>query len=65
MSETVKIALAQLNLWVGDVEGNVDKILAAAEQARSQGADLLAVPELAVLGYPPDDLLLRAGLPDA
>lgn len=61
-----KIVLAQLNLWVGDVTGNVDKIIVAAEQARdAHGADLLVTPELAVLGYPPDDLLLRSGLPAA
>ncbi len=63
MTDSIKIVLAQLNLWVGDIDGNVDKILAAAEAARAQGADLLAAPELAVLGYPPDDLLLRSGLP--
>ena len=64
MTDSIKVVLAQLNLWVGDIDGNVDKILAAAEEARAQGADLLATPELAVLGYPPDDLLLRSGLPD-
>ncbi len=63
---TNKIVLAQLNLWVGDIQGNVDKIISAAETARDKlGADLIATPELAVLGYPPDDLLLRSGLPDA
>ncbi len=64
MTDSIKIVLAQLNLWVGDIDGNVDKILAAAEEARAQGADLIAAPELALLGYPPDDLLLRSGLPD-
>lgn len=61
-----KIALAQLNLWVGDIDGNVDKIINAANRARDDlNADLIATPELAVLGYPPDDLLLRSGLPAA
>jgi NAD+ synthase (glutamine-hydrolysing) len=57
-------ALAQLNLWVGDVAGNVDKIIHAASEARDRhGASLLVCPELSLLGYPPDDLLLRRGLP--
>ncbi len=65
-AESVKVVLAQLNLWVGDIEGNVSKIIAAAEKARDElGGDLLAAPELGVLGYPPDDLLLRSGLPAA
>ena len=58
------LALAQLNLWVGDVEGNVGKIIAAATKARDElKADLIACPELSLIGYPPDDLLLRSGLP--
>lgn len=64
MSASFRLALAQLNLWVGDVEGNVTRIVAAAVHARdSLGASLLACPELSLIGYPPDDLLLRAGLP--
>ncbi|MBI2383587.1 MAG: NAD+ synthase [Gammaproteobacteria bacterium] len=64
MSQTLRLAAAQLNLWVGDVEGNVAKIVAAAGDARDRlHADLVAMPELALLGYPPDDLLLRSGLP--
>ncbi len=61
----MKLALAQINLWVGDIEGNVAKIIRAAEQAKGQGAELVACPELAMLGYPPDDLLLRSALPRA
>jgi NAD+ synthase (glutamine-hydrolysing) len=62
----MKIAMAQLNLWVGDIDGNVDKIIAAAHTARDEhGADLVVSPEMAVLGYPPDDLLLRRALPAA
>jgi NAD+ synthase (glutamine-hydrolysing) len=57
------LVLAQLNLWVGDVPGNVDKIVAACTRARDQlGARLIACPELALIGYPPDDLLQRSGM---
>ncbi len=60
------IAVAQLNFWVGDIQGNVEKIVAAATKARDEmGADLIAFPELALIGYPPDDLLLRSGVPPA
>ena len=63
---SLTLALAQLNLWVGDVEGNVGKIIAAANKARDElKADLIACPELSLIGYPPDDLLLRSGLPKA
>jgi len=64
MSAVLRIAAAQLNFWVGDVEGNVAKIIRAAHDARDRlKADVVVFPELAVLGYPPDDLLLRSGLP--
>lgn len=53
----MKIALAQLNLVVGDLAGNARAILNAAQQASRQGARLLVVPELALCGYPPRDLL--------
>lgn len=56
---SLKIAVAQINCIVGDLAGNARRILAAAEQARDQGADLLVTPELALCGYPPEDLLLR------
>ena len=60
----MRLAAAQINLWVGDVEGNVTKIIAAAAQARDElNADLVACPELSLIGYPPDDLLLRTALP--
>ncbi len=62
----LRIAAAQLNLWVGDLDGNVAKIIAAAVKARDElGAQLVATPELSLLGYPPDDLLLRTALPQA
>ena len=59
----MKIALAQLNVLVGDVAGNADAICAAIRVARDDhGADLVVFPELAVCGYPPEDLLFQAGL---
>jgi len=54
-----RIALAQMNATVGDLEGNAEKILRFAEEARKEGADLVAFPELALTGYPPEDLLLK------
>ena len=56
---TLKVAIAQINCTVGDVAGNARRILAAAQNAHEQGADLLLTPELALCGYPPEDLLLR------
>jgi NAD+ synthase (glutamine-hydrolysing) len=57
----MRIALAQINPVVGDLDGNRSLILARLEEARSAGADLALFPELAVTGYPPEDLLLRPG----
>ena len=57
----MRLALAQLNAIVGDLEGNREKILDALSDARSAGADLVVFPELATTGYPPEDLLLRPG----
>jgi NAD+ synthase/NAD+ synthase (glutamine-hydrolysing) len=56
---SLKIAIAQINATVGDLAGNAARILDFAERARAQGADLLLTPELAICGYPPEDLLLR------
>jgi NAD+ synthase (glutamine-hydrolysing) len=59
----VKIGLVQLNTRVGAVDENADKIIAAANRARDEfGCDLLLLPELALCGYPPEDLLLHQGL---
>lgn len=55
----LKIAIAQINCTVGDIAGNAARIFAAAERASALGADLLLTPELALCGYPPEDLLLR------
>lgn len=56
---TLRVALAQINSTVGDLEGNTAKILEAIEKARSQGADLVSFPEMALPGYPVEDLLLK------
>lgn len=55
----MRIALAQINSTVGDLTGNVAKIIAGINQAREIGADIVTFPELAVCGYPPEDLLLK------
>ena len=60
-----RIALAQINSTVGDLEGNVAKIRAGLEQARAQGCRLVAFPELAVTGYPPEDLLFKSAFIEA
>jgi NAD+ synthase (glutamine-hydrolysing) len=57
----MKIALAQIDPVVGDLDGNRELIVACIEEAREVGADLVVLPELAVTGYPPEDLLLRPG----
>ncbi len=56
----LRVALAQLNTTVGDLAGNSALILDAGRRAAEVGADLVAFPELALTGYPPEDLLLRA-----
>ncbi len=56
---TIRIALAQINPTVGDFDGNAAKIVANIERARDAGADIIAVPELSLTGYPPEDLLLK------
>src|SRR6202050_150094 len=61
MSESLKIALAQVNLLVGDVRGNAQLTIDRARQARALGADLVLFPELALSGYPPEDLLFHRG----
>ena len=55
----LRIALAQVNTTIGDFDGNVKKILGAVDAARSAGADIVTLPELAVCGYPPEDLLFK------
>ena len=57
----LRVALAQLNQTVGDVDGNADRLIAAYGGAQRAGCDLVAFPELAITGYPPEDLVLREG----
>ena len=61
----MKIAIAQLNPTVGDIEGNFSKALAARETARTEGADLVVFPELFLAGYPPEDLVLKPSFQQA
>jgi len=56
---TVKVALAQINVTVGDIAGNAQRIVESAQRAHAQGARLVLFPELSLCGYPPEDLLLR------
>ena len=57
---TIRVALAQINPTVGDLEGNASQILDYIGRAKAIGADLIAFPELALTGYPPEDLLLKS-----
>ncbi|GGA70934.1 NAD+ synthase [Neiella marina] len=58
----LNIAMGQIHCWVGDIEGNGQKVLAAMHEAAEQGADIILFPELTLTGYPPEDLLLRDDL---
>src|SRR3954447_19323263 len=60
-----RIALAQIDTTVGDIEGNVRLISESIERARDGGAQLVLLPELCVSGYPPEDLMLRRDFLDA
>lgn len=62
---TLRLALAQFNPVLGDVAGNARRIKTLIKAARDQGADLAAFPEMAVTGYPPEDLLLKADFIEA
>lgn len=57
----LRIALAQINPTVGNLDGNVAKICAAYDQAEAAGCDIVAFPELSITGYPPEDLVLKPG----
>ncbi|MBO9356158.1 NAD+ synthase [Bordetella petrii] len=54
-----RVAIAQINAYVGDIKGNAARVLQAARAAHAEGADVLVTPELVLTGYPPEDLLLR------
>ncbi len=58
-NETLRVALGQINCVVGDLKGNCAKMLECVERAKLSGADMVTFPELAVTGYPPEDLLLK------
>jgi len=57
----IRVAACQINTVVGDLDGNAARVLAALEQAEAAGADVALFPELAITGYPPEDLLLKPG----
>ncbi len=57
----LRVAMAQLDMVVGDLEGNVGRILEGLERAEAAGAQVCVFPELAITGYPPEDLLLKSG----
>src|SRR5512135_752913 len=57
--------MAQINCTVGDLDGNLKKIISHIARAKEEGADVVAFPELAVTGYPPEDLLLKPSFIDA
>jgi NAD+ synthase (glutamine-hydrolysing) len=61
----VRIALGQMNMTVGDLDGNVEKMVAWTKEVAGHGADLICFPELAVTGYPPEDLVFRPAFVDA
>jgi NAD+ synthase (glutamine-hydrolysing) len=61
----LRLAMAQLNVVVGDIDGNANKIVEWIDRARDSGADVVAFPELALTGYPPEDLLLKPQFIDA
>lgn len=56
---SLRVALAQINTTVGDLPGNAAKVIDWVGRARALGADVVAFPELALTGYPPEDLVLR------
>ena len=64
MTDTLRIALAQLNPLMGDIAGNISRARAARAEAAQQGADLVLFSELYVVGYPPEDLVLKPALQD-
>ena len=61
MRKNLRICIAQINCTVGDLEGNVKKITEYLQKAKALGADIVSFPELAITGYPPEDLLLKEG----
>ncbi|AJA14067.1 NAD synthetase [Pseudomonas putida S12] len=63
MAHSLRVVMAQLNIRVGDIQGNVEKIIEAANKARDElHAQIIVFPELTLCGYPPEDLLLRSSM---
>ncbi len=62
MTQSLRIALAQVNQSMGDLASNADAMLAWRDKAAAQGADLIVFPELQLIGYPPEDLVLKPAL---
>lgn len=60
MTGSLRVAIAQINISLGDFSTSITKHIEAAEEARQQGADIIVFPELSITGYPAEDLLLRA-----
>lgn len=60
--QALKVCLAQINLLVGDIAGNAERVIKCAEQAIDSAADVIVFPELTLTGYPPEDLLFRSSL---
>ena len=60
-SQPLRLLLAQRNLFVGDIDGNAHKVLEASRAGTEAGADIVLLPELALAGYPPEDLLFHSG----
>jgi len=65
MSDRLRIALAQLNPTVGDIDGNLERAIVARREAEAEGADLIVFSELFLTGYPPEDLVLRTSFQEA
>ncbi|MFT5033570.1 MAG: NAD+ synthase (glutamine-hydrolyzing), partial [Bacteroidia bacterium] len=62
MSAEVTVVMAQINTVVGDIDGNTQAVIAAIAEASEHAPQLVVFPELALTGYPPEDLLLRPSL---
>ena len=59
----LRLVMAQIDLLVSDISANSERVIESAQRARDElGADLVVFPELTLIGYPPEDLLLRPGL---
>ena len=61
MADTLRLAIAQLNTTVGDLDGNVARALEVVAQAEAADADVILLPEMTITGYPPEDLVLKPG----